>query len=298
MTEPRTPLRPDGSARRPRARRAYENEQPGHMPGSWAHAQQQAAPNAVRVLKRQQEQPQPRQRRERGLFRPEERQERGLFRRKEKPKARLPLISIAWVAVLAAALLFFVAQKNSAESRLIALRAERAAAAQKHQESLDYYKGMRTKSGVSQLIDRYAREYQVEPAMISAIIARESHYDPYAESRVGARGLMQIMEDTGKWIAGKVGVKDYRYEHLFDPELNIRFGAWYLSYLSDHFQGNPVMVAAAYHAGLNNVNLWAMKFADDERFLTVDQIPKDDTKDYVKKVMNAYALYYEMDRTL
>lgn len=284
MTEPRPPFRPDGSMRRPRARRAHENESPDSA-RNWAYAQQRAKPNALNVLQKQQPQA-------------PERRERGAFRREERPKKRLPVFSLALVAALAVVLLVCVAQKNSAENKLLALRAEREAAAQKHQENIDYYKGLRTKSGVSQLIERYAKEYQVEPAMVSAIIARESHYDPYAESRVGARGLMQIMEDTGKWIAGKLGVKDYGYEHLFDPELNIRFGTWYLSYLSDHFQGNPVMVAAAYHAGMNNVNLWAMKFADDERFLTIDQIPKDDTKDYVKKVMNAYALYYEMQQTL
>lgn len=288
MTEQRSPLRPDGSIRRPRARRAPENAEQQPFPASWPYAQQRARPGAAKVFS-----PKDKRRKEDGP-RPAPRER---ATRRCAPR-RLPVFSLAMVIVLAAVLAFFVVQKNGAEASLSALRAEREAAARKHQESIDYYKGLRTKSGVSQLIDKYAKEYQLEPAMISAIIARESHYDPYAESRVGARGLMQIMEDTGKWIAGKLGVKDYAYEHLFDPELNIRFGSWYLAYLSDHFQGNPVMVAAAYHAGLNNVNLWALKFADDERFLTIEQIPKDDTKDYVQKVMNAYALYYEMQQTL
>lgn len=282
MNEPRFPLRPDGSLRRQRSRRAFENEP---SQGAWAYAHKRAAPDAIKVLKDQQpQQPSPRQR-------------RSIPRKDEKPALRLPVFRLALMAVLFLVLLFSLSQKNSAENKLLSLRAQREAAAKKHEDSLRYYEGMRTKSGVAHLIDQYAKEFQVEPAMISAIIARESHYDPYAESRVGARGLMQLMEDTGRWVANKLGVKGYSYEHLFDADLNIRFGTWYLSYLSDHLRGDPVMVAAAYHAGMNNVNLWALKYADDERTLTVDQIPMQDTKDYVKKVMNAYALYYEMEQT-
>ena len=129
---------------------------------------------------------------------------------------------------------------------------------------------------------------------LSAIIARESHY-PQAESGVGARGLMQVMKDTGEWVAQRLGVQGYTYDRLYEPELNIRFGAWYLNYLSSHFSGNPVMIASAYHAGANNVKQWALNNAADQRNLTIDQIPKDNTRDYVKKVMNAYALFYEFD---
>lgn len=214
---------------------------------------------------------------------------------------RKPRVAIGTLVLFAAVFFLLVvslALSSGAKARLTALREERALAAQQHQEQLNYYAGMRTKSGVYSIIHRYAAEYNVNPSLISAVISRESHYDPYAESRVGARGLMQIMEDTGTWIASRLNNKDYSYDHLFDPDLNIRFGTWYLAYLSDYYQGNPVMMAAAYHAGANNVNLWALKYADDERYLTVDQIPTEDTKDYVRKVMNAYAVYYEVDQSL
>jgi soluble lytic murein transglycosylase-like protein len=55
------------------------------------------------------------------------------------------------------------------------------------------------------------------------------------------------------------------------------------------------MIAAAFHAGANNVKQWALKYGEDQKTIGIDQIPTDDTKDYVKKVMNAYALYYEYD---
>lgn len=219
-------------------------------------------------------------------------------KRSRQPKNKVSIGLLVLFTSLCVFLVVALLLNNNASARLNALREERALIAQKHLDQLDYYQGMRTKSGVENMIRRYAREYDVNPSMISAVIARESHYDPYAESGVGARGLMQIMEDTGKWIASRQGNKDYQYEHLFDPDLNIRFGAWYLAYLSDIYQGNPVMIAAAYHAGSNNVNLWALKYADDERYLTMEQIPTEDTKDYVRKVMNAYAVYYEIDQAL
>ena len=108
---------------------------------------------------------------------------------------------------------------------------------------------------------------------------------------------MQIMQDTGEWVSGRLAVRPYSYELLFEPQLNIRFGAWYLGYLSAQFNGDPVMIASAYHAGANNVKLWALKYAQDKRTLRIDQIPTEDTKDYVQKVMNAYALFYEYDST-
>ncbi len=199
---------------------------------------------------------------------------------------------------LAAALLFFgfayLKNKNE-QTRLQEFKLEQERAEQKHAQDLAYYSNMRSRSGIYDILQKYAQEYRLHPSFVSAIIARESHYDQYAQSSVGARGLMQIMEDTGSWIAKKLNVEEYSYDLLFDPDINIRFGCWYLSYLSNHYGGSPVMIASAYHAGMSNVNLWALRNADDGKTLSLEQIPKQDTKDYVQKVMNAYALYYEWD---
>lgn len=185
---------------------------------------------------------------------------------------------------------------NQTAQQLSELRLEREAIQAKHQQNLQYYAGMRRRSGYQEYIQAYAAEFQVEPAFISAVIARESSYqkDAMAPS-TGALGLMQIMKDTGEWVAMRLGVRDYSYDRLREPELNIRFGSWYINYLSAQFGGDPVMVAAAYHAGANNVKHWAMNYGADQKRISIDQIPKDNTRDYVKKVMDAYALYYEYD---
>ena len=199
--------------------------------------------------------------------------------------------------VLLLALAFSFLRYSREQGRLQALRDERQARIEAHEKELGYYIQMRRNSGYDEYIRQFAQEFQVDRSFISAIIARESHYDTKADSRVGARGLMQIMQDTGEWVSGRLAVRPYSYELLFEPQLNIRFGSWYLGYLSAQFNGDPVMIASAYHAGANNVKLWALKYAQDKRTLRIDQIPMEDTKDYVQKVMNAYALFYEYDST-
>ncbi len=224
--------------------------------------------------------------------------------RNARSQARTTARRPAWARVLPylilpvallIALAFLLQAGASTKAQINAIQAKRAADKAEHERLIGYYVSMRRVSGVYDLIKKYAAEYEVHPSFVSAVIARESHYDPYAESSVGARGLMQIMEDTGQDIADRLGFKDYQYAHLTDPDVNIRFGTWYLSQLSSQFAGNPVMIASAYHAGASNVKLWAMRLAEDQKTISLDQIPMADTLDYVSKVMNAYALYYAYD---
>lgn len=215
-----------------------------------------------------------------------------------RKKKKAPLKALLWLAVPLALLLVLISLRISSagtQAQIISLHEQRAAAEAEHQRLIGYYVSMRRNSGVYDLIKKYAAEYQVDPSFVSAIIARESHYEPYAESKVGARGLMQIMEGTGTWIAQRLGFNDYQYEHLYDPDLNIRFGTWYLAQLSSQFAGNPVMTSAAYHAGADNVKLWALRLAEDKKTILLPQIPMPDTLSYVTKVMDAYALYHEYD---
>lgn len=198
------------------------------------------------------------------------------------------------IALLVALAILLKASAGT-QSKIDAIQSQRAADKAEHERLIGYYVSMRRNAGVYDLIQKYADEYGVNSSFISAVIARESHYDPYAESSVGARGLMQIMEDTGSDIANRLGFTDYQYAHLTDPDVNIRFGTWYLSQLSSQLAGNPVMIASAYHAGAANVKLWAMRLAEDQKTIALSQIPMADTQDYVSKVMNAYALYYAYD---
>ena len=143
-------------------------------------------------------------------------------------------------------------------------------------------------------IEKYAAENGIHPAYVAAIILRESSYDPKATSSVGARGLMQIMPETGEWLAGKFGeAADYAPDRLFDANTNLRYGCWYLGYLSRMFNGDPIKIACAYHAGPNNVKLWIMNYTADGQTLTLDEIPKDDSRYYAGKVVNAYDIYYQ-----
>lgn len=142
-------------------------------------------------------------------------------------------------------------------------------------------------------LEAAAEEFNLNPAYVAAIVLNESSFKPQAVSGKGARGLMQIMEDTGTWIARSLKVSGYSQEMLFDPAVNLRFGCWYLDYLSREFNGDPVLVTSAYHAGQGNVRSWLgqKKVSDDGRTIAVDRIPTDDTKTYVRRVTRDYGIY-------
>lgn len=142
-------------------------------------------------------------------------------------------------------------------------------------------------------IVREAQQYGLRPAFVAAIILNESSYDPSAVSSVGARGLMQLLPDTGRWIAGKLGIRDYTDDLLFDAETNLRLGVWYLDFLSDRYGGDPVLVACAYHAGHGNVDTWLTRYSRDGRTLSLDEIPMENTRSYARKVVDSYAIYLE-----
>jgi soluble lytic murein transglycosylase len=143
------------------------------------------------------------------------------------------------------------------------------------------------------LIDRYSQEYQLDPALVCAVIYAESGFDPKAVSVDGARGVMQIMPDTGDWIAGKLDMDDYDVDMLFEPEVNIRFGCWMLNYLYGRFSGDAKKTLAAYNAGQGNVDKWMKDPGCSKDGLTLDYIPFKETRNYVKKVMAAHDIYLE-----
>lgn len=142
----------------------------------------------------------------------------------------------------------------------------------------------------SELVMEMADEYGVDPYLAAAVIHCESSNDKDAVSPVGAMGLMQIMPDTGGWIAEKLDMDNFTQKQLFDPKTNIRFGCWYIAYLTEKFQGNRTAVLAAYNAGPGNVEKW-MK---DERYSEDGQltdIPFPETQRYIEKVHRAYEKY-------
>ena len=197
----------------------------------------------------------------------------------------LQLLCLAALALVCV----FGAYKLADNSLKIAeLRADRARAEEERNAFI-----LRHKPLYTDLIETYASRNGIEPAYVCAVIYRESHYDPTAVSSVGARGLMQLMPDTGTWWAGNLGLKDYTSDSLFLPEVNIRLGVRYLRYLSEKFAGDPILVACGYHAGAGNVESWLKKYSSDGVTLTLDQIPMEDTRTYARRVMESYAIYLQ-----
>ena len=140
------------------------------------------------------------------------------------------------------------------------------------------------------IVMEMSAEYQVDPYLVAAVIHCESSNNKEAVSPVGAMGLMQIMPDTGGWIAEKLEMKGFDQQQLFEPEINIRFGCWYLDYLSKKFNGNRTSVLAAYNGGPGNVEKWLA----DDRYSADGQltdIPFPETERYIEKVQRAYEKY-------
>ena len=138
---------------------------------------------------------------------------------------------------------------------------------------------------------------KVEPPLIAAIILAESKFDKTAVSERGAVGLMQIMPDTAKWIAESKEMKDYDVKKLKEPEVNIELGTWYVGYLMKVFNGNPVLVLAAYNAGRGHVEEWIEEYHWTKDFSNIDEIPFAETRMYVKAVlsnMNQYKRLYNI----
>lgn len=143
------------------------------------------------------------------------------------------------------------------------------------------------------LIECYATQYNLQPAFVAAIIRNESSFRTDAESSVGARGLMQLMPDTAEWIAGKLDDDSYSFDNMYDAETNIRYGCWYLNYLSRLFRGDAVLVSSAYHAGQTTVTRWLSdkSISSDGLTIPVESLPDGPTKQYAGRVTTSYGIY-------
>jgi len=140
-------------------------------------------------------------------------------------------------------------------------------------------------------ISKYAVEYGLDIYLIAAIIKVESNFDTLARSNKGALGLMQIKASTGKWIGEKLGINDFEEEMLYQPEMNIKMGCWYLNYLLKYYDGNIQLALAAYNGGLGNVNKWLKDERCSEDGVSLKYIPFEETSTYIKKISKAYNIY-------
>ena len=126
------------------------------------------------------------------------------------------------------------------------------------------------------VIRQQARDKNLDPALVAAVIYRESKFRDVT-SEAGAKGLMQILPSTAKFIAHRTGGTRFELRDLANPQINISYGSWYLRYLLDRYDGNEVAAVAAYNAGHERVDAWGGNDLEvaDIRFAETEQYTRD-----------------------
>ena len=132
-----------------------------------------------------------------------------------------------------------------------------------------------------QIVRGHARNYGLEPTLLAAVIYQESKFEADARSNSGAVGLMQLLPDTAQGIAIHTGGSAFRTSDLLNPEINVRYGAWYLRHLLEKY-GDERTALAAYNAGQRHVDEW-LKHGRGIEFA--------ETRAYVDKVEHLKDLY-------
>jgi soluble lytic murein transglycosylase len=129
------------------------------------------------------------------------------------------------------------------------------AAAWVHESEPDWYLRTRYPLEYAHIVRGHARNHGLDPALLAAVVYTESRFDPNARSAAGAVGLMQLLPNTAKGIALRTGGTRFVVADLRDPEINVRYGSWYLDHLLERY-GDTRLALAAYHAGQGNVDRW------------------------------------------
>jgi len=148
-------------------------------------------------------------------------------------------------------------------------------------EEPDWYLRTRYPLRYEQIIRGHAANYRLDPALLAAVVYVESSFDPNARSDAGALGLMQLLPETAEGIALRTGGMRFVVADLGDPEINVRYGSWYLDHLR-HRYGDMETSLAAYHAGQGNVDRWRRGGLG---------IAFPETRDYVAEVERLRRLY-------
>jgi soluble lytic murein transglycosylase len=149
------------------------------------------------------------------------------------------------------------------------------------QTTPDWYARMRYPLRYEHIVTGHARNYELDAALLAAVIYRESKFESDAKSGSGAIGLMQLLPDTAKGIALHTGGARFRVEDLYDPELNVRYGSFYLRRLLRKYDDTRLALAA-YNAGQANVDRWRAE-GDDISF--------PETREYIDEVLELRDIY-------
>ena len=118
-----------------------------------------------------------------------------------------------------------------------------------------WYERLRYPLAYEQIVRGHAQHYRLDPALVAAVIYQESKFRSSARSHSGAIGLMQLQPATAEGIAIRTGGTRFHVDDLYEPEINVRYGAWYLRHLLDKY-GDERTALAAYNAGQDNVDSW------------------------------------------
>ena len=145
-------------------------------------------------------------------------------------------------------------------------------------------------SGIVESIKKAAPEAAADPYLVAAVMREESSFDPEAVSPAGALGILQVMPKTGGFAAKMMGLKAFDRKALFQPDVNIRIGSWYLGYLASLFNNDLVLTIAGYNAGPEVAAQW-VKTLPQETDEFIEAIPYQETRYYVKRVIRSYAEY-------
>ena len=139
-------------------------------------------------------------------------------------------------------------------------------------------------------VTRRAREINLDPAYVYGLIRQESRFIMDARSHVGASGLMQVMPATARWTARKIGLNDFKDDQINNRETNIAIGTGYLKLVLEDFSGSMPMAAAAYNAGPGRPRAWR-NGPVLEAAAWAENVPFNETRDYVKKVLSNTTAY-------
>lgn len=144
------------------------------------------------------------------------------------------------------------------------------------------------------IVTREAEKYDVDPALVYGVIRSESSFRPEVVSHAGAIGLMQLTPETFDWLQKKINSGDHMAsEHLKEPEVNIKYGVYFLSLLKERFQNEREMLAA-YNAGIGAVSRWLEDKDFSEDGETLSAIPYPETEAYIERVLQSRDMYHKL----
>lgn len=150
---------------------------------------------------------------------------------------------------------------------------------------------MRCPMDYQDVIKDAAERYDLDPSWLNGVILQESTFNAGIMSHADAIGLMQIMPDTGRFIAHLKGLPTFDTQKLYEVDVNMDYGAYYLDYLRDMFNGDLVMILIAYNGGPGNARTWKNKHYKGDTDLFIESIPASETRDFVKYVYTNIRLY-------